>query len=1122
MKKKVIKKVISMALAAIMTFVPTQVFAVSNDIKGHWAESAITYWQDNGLISGYEDGTFKPDKSITRAEFAVMLNKALGFVDKGNVSFSDVKAGDWYYDAVAIAVEAGYCSGYEDGTFKPNETITRAEAAVMIALAKNLVKNETVITKFTDITNIPLWAKDYVGAVVNAGFMSGRPNGTFDATNTITRAEAVSSLDRAMSKTENVVEENKDVVVTKDDTVIEDQTIEGNLIIDKAVGDGEVYIKNTTVKGDIIVQGGGDNSIYLTNVITEGKISIEKKDVRLALEGKTTVNNIEVKAVCNIQGKNFEGIVGIIKVLTDLGTDEKVKLNVPAEEVSVEAKASVAINADVETVSVSEYAKDSKLEVSGSTTVGIVVANGKVAISGSGKVEKLEANISGITVSSSTNVTNTEVADGVDKPTSSNTSTGGSSSGSSGGSTGGSNSGGSSGGNTDDNTDNEDDIKIEIETGSNLQKELDKYKNANENENIILKLAEGKYIVPDNGELNYIGKGSLSIECIGEVTLVAEKTEDEESTTPTYIIETGSETGEGADDETIITALTINAPNLTFDKTLSVTGIIKGLDTLTFGENSGNRPISDIVTNVNAKVIMELSCDNLTVSGGVTGIEFEKFIYVNESIIINTENEEPISIGLRNQNTIGEIQANSEIIIKNIDESGYNNSGTKINKLIANKNIIIDAKDTEALLKIEIGTETTETIIVETNAPLRKVTVPKGAKTPTIIIKEDATIETFDIKENIILEGIGTVNNIVVTDSAVNSIKVSGITLDSVETTKDGTINIDGAEDVTVKKIESITAELDENYTPIISSGLSSSNIIITIKYQGMEETKQVNATYPNVELNYFEFDPFETEEQTVTVLYADIETELKVTLKQEISIDDIKLTVNANEELTDSIIVKLTGAASVDIEKIIVEKIMGYEDIENIEAKVAKGDTNDTFKVNLSGKSKFSYDVEFKVTIPKTAIIADPESSYVIPKEDLIVYIEVNIVDQEEEKLEEILEEIKTVIGSSIELKEGTEITEENTKEAINEKIKEIVSEIPEGYEIEIDKVTISTTTEGTICNIKIKGMSTSYNNFITVTNIKVTVANGEESNEATLESSVYDVTLPSDDNGVVIAKEE
>lgn len=994
----------------------------------------------------------------------------------------------------------------------------------MIALAKNLVKNETVITKFTDITNIPLWAKDYVGAVVNAGFMSGRPNGTFDATNTITRVEAVSSLDRAMSKTENVVEENKDVVVTKDDTVIEDQTIEGNLIIDKAVGDGEVYIKNTTVKGDIIVQGGGDNSIYLTNVITEGKISIEKKDVRLALEGKTTVNNIEVKAVCNIQGKNFEWIVGIIKVLTDLGTDEKVELNVPAEEVSVEAKASVAINADVETVSVSEDAKDSKLEVSGSTTVGIVVANGKVAISGSGKVEKLEANISGITVSSSTNVTNTEVADGVDKPTSSNTSTGGSSSGSSGGSTGGSNSGGSSGGNTDDNTDNEDDIKIEIEieTGSNLQKELDKYKNANENENIILKLAEGKYIVPDNGELNYIGKGSLSIECIGEVTLVAEKTEDEESTTPTYIMETGDETDEGVDDETIITTLTINAPNLTFDKTLSVTGIIKGLDTLTFGENSGNRPISDIVTNVNAKVIMELSCDNLTVSGGVTGIEFKKFIYVNESIIINTENEEPISIGLRNQNTIGEIQANSEIIIKNIDESRYNNSGTKINKLIANKNIIIDAKDTEALLKIEIGTETTETIIVETNAPLRKVTVPKGAKTPTIIIKEDTTIETFDIKENIILEGIGTVNNIVVTDSAVNSIKVSGITLDSVETTKDGTINIDGAEDVTVKKIESITAELDENYTPIISSGLSSSNIIITIKYQGMEETKQVNATYPNVELNYFEFDPFETEEQTVTVLYVDIETELKVTLKQEISIDDIKLTVNANEELTDSIIVKLTGAASVDIEKIIVEKIMGYEDIENIEAKVAKGDTNDTFKVNLSGKSKFSYDVEFKVTIPKTAIIADPESSYVIPKEDLIVYIEVNIVDQEEEKLEEILEEIKTVIGSSIELKEGTEITEENIKEAINEKIKEIVSEIPEGYEIEIDKVTISTTTEGTICNIKIKGMSTSYNNFITVINIKVTVANGEESNEATLESSVYDVTLPSDDNGVVIAKEE
>ena len=138
MKKTSTKKAISMALAAAMAFSQVQVFAASNDIKGHWAESAITSWQDKGLIAGYEDRTFKPDKSVTRAEFASMVNKALGLTEKGTVPFTDVQSGSWYYDAISIAVKAGYCSGYEDGTFKPNATITRAEAAVMISLAKGL------------------------------------------------------------------------------------------------------------------------------------------------------------------------------------------------------------------------------------------------------------------------------------------------------------------------------------------------------------------------------------------------------------------------------------------------------------------------------------------------------------------------------------------------------------------------------------------------------------------------------------------------------------------------------------------------------------------------------------------------------------------------------------------------------------------------------------------------------------------------------------------------------------------------------------------------------------------------------------------------------------------------
>ena len=424
MNKKVGKMTLSMALAAVLAFAPAQAFAApATDISGHWAEKVITQWQEKGLISGYEDGTFKPDNSVTRAEFVIMLNKALGFTQKGNVTFSDVSANAWYYDAVAIAVEAGYCAGYEDGTFKPNATITRAEAAVMIAKAKELTANTEAADKFADASRIPAWAKGSIGAVSAAGFMTGRTDGTFDASNTITRAEAVSSLDRTMEKEEN--EEVKDAVVTKDDTVIEGQTIEGNLIIDKAVGDGEVYVNDTTVKGDVIVRGGGDDSIYFHNVIVKGKVSAEKENVRLQLKGDTDISVIEVKEACTIEGKDFKGTVDTISITDEIGTSNKVTIGVPANRVEINGKASVVVKEDVKKLVISEDAASSKVEVAKDATVKTVVADAKVSITGSGQIEKLEANADGITISSSTDVKDTEVADGVDKPSTSTGSGGG-------------------------------------------------------------------------------------------------------------------------------------------------------------------------------------------------------------------------------------------------------------------------------------------------------------------------------------------------------------------------------------------------------------------------------------------------------------------------------------------------------------------------------------------------------------------------------------------------------------------------------------------------------------------------------------------------------------------------
>ena len=84
-----------------------------------------------GLLSGYEDGTFHPGETITRAEFTVMAMRFARLPEGGENPFSDVTSSDWFYDQVVGAVQYGWITGYTDGTFRPEATITRAEVTAI-------------------------------------------------------------------------------------------------------------------------------------------------------------------------------------------------------------------------------------------------------------------------------------------------------------------------------------------------------------------------------------------------------------------------------------------------------------------------------------------------------------------------------------------------------------------------------------------------------------------------------------------------------------------------------------------------------------------------------------------------------------------------------------------------------------------------------------------------------------------------------------------------------------------------------------------------------------------------------------------------------------------------------
>lgn len=108
------------------------------DIEGHWAQDAISKLTEQGVISGYGNYRFAPNQSITRAEAATVLTRALKLTKSKELKFSDMDASHWAYDFVAKALQADIVAGYPNGTFGPDRTLTRMEMTQMLARSMNM------------------------------------------------------------------------------------------------------------------------------------------------------------------------------------------------------------------------------------------------------------------------------------------------------------------------------------------------------------------------------------------------------------------------------------------------------------------------------------------------------------------------------------------------------------------------------------------------------------------------------------------------------------------------------------------------------------------------------------------------------------------------------------------------------------------------------------------------------------------------------------------------------------------------------------------------------------------------------------------------------------------------
>lgn len=180
-------------LMAIST-APEQMF--KDVYRDYWAISSIASFHTKGIISGYPDGTFRPNNSITREEAAIMLAKVLRLDTKNvtNPGFKDVKTTDKYYRFIAAVANAGIVEGKGNKRYGKKDFLTRAEMAAILVRAFNIPK-KSINTSFPDVKRNH-WGYEDIESIVAAGIAGGYPDGTYRPDKPVTRAEFTVFLDR--------------------------------------------------------------------------------------------------------------------------------------------------------------------------------------------------------------------------------------------------------------------------------------------------------------------------------------------------------------------------------------------------------------------------------------------------------------------------------------------------------------------------------------------------------------------------------------------------------------------------------------------------------------------------------------------------------------------------------------------------------------------------------------------------------------------------------------------------------------------------------------------------------------------------------------------------------------
>ena len=424
--KNIFKRGVSLLLSLSLAFslmavgVSAEEFA---DMPNGWSREAVASAVENGLLRG-NNGKLDPTGLLTRAQLATVIVRAFGATAEADLSgFTDVKAEDWYYSALARAKGMAVMNGTSGSTMSPDRPISRQEVFVLLARALKLAdgKAET-LNAYKDAESVGAWAVGGTAAMVSAGYVSGS-DGYLLPTANITREQFAQILYNIFStyyQTAGVYtnDVNGSLLVNAPDIVIKDAKIAGDLVVGDGVGEGDLTLENVSIGGRLVVRGGGVNSIHIKgSAISSVVIGKENGAVRVVADSSSKVEYINIA-----DGKDdviIEGKVNTIAVENEAvpvilknATVDTLQVNGDKTEISLVGKT------DVKTLDVAKDAEGVKLNKEKSTTVGTLNTESDITVTGEGKI----SNITGS--GKPTNETGDEV-----KPTTTPTDGSGSSSG---------------------------------------------------------------------------------------------------------------------------------------------------------------------------------------------------------------------------------------------------------------------------------------------------------------------------------------------------------------------------------------------------------------------------------------------------------------------------------------------------------------------------------------------------------------------------------------------------------------------------------------------------------------------------------------------------------------------